>query len=274
MDFRVLGPIQIHHGGRIFPAGTAMECTVLAVLLMEAGRVVSAQSLAERLWDDALPATAKGTLQAHVSRLRYTLKSAGDEIGLIKRGGVSGYRLDTAPDTVDAHRFQALVSSARAAISARQPRQAATSLREAEALWAGEPLEGVAGEWAQAARAGLAEKLRAVRLARFELELQLGESGAEALGELVELAGVDPLDQRAAGVLMRALDLAGRNAQALSVYRDVATRLRREFGIEPRPELQRLHTKILRGERDSSKTVVPATPTVPRRCAAGQPAGS
>jgi DNA-binding SARP family transcriptional activator/tetratricopeptide (TPR) repeat protein len=258
MEFRLLGRVGVHGEEGLISAGTAKESSILASLLLEAGRVVSAQSLAERVWDDEPPPSAKGSLQVYISRLRSTLKSAGDDIGLIKRCGASGYRLDTAPDTVDAHRFHALVSQARAATGAQQPRRAVALLREAEALWVGQPLEGASGQWAQATRAGLEEKRRAVKLARVELELQLGEGGPELLGELVELNSSDPFDQHTAGLLMRALDHFGRPGQALSVYRAVTARLRHVVGIEPRPELQRLHARILRGERDSWAAGAPA----------------
>jgi len=249
MWFRVLGPVEIHGPDQVVSAGTAKEAAVLAALLLDAGRMVSVESLAERVWDEAIPPSARSTLQAYVCRIRAKLRAAGDQTELIGRSGVRGYRLDVEPEQVDALRFQGLVARAQAEVAGRRPRVAVALLREAESLWVGQALEGVAGQWAQSVRAGLAERLRAVRLARIELELRLGVDAQVLSGELVELVGADRSDQRAAELLMQAFDASGRPARALALYREITARLRDELAIEPRGELTRLHTRILRGEQ-------------------------
>jgi DNA-binding SARP family transcriptional activator/tetratricopeptide (TPR) repeat protein len=254
MYFRVLGPVEIWERDQKFSAGTFKEQCLLAILLLEAGRVVSVQTLAERLWDDQIPDHARETLQVYVSRLRRSLREAGDRTGLISSSPAGGYRLDVPPDQVDVRRFERLLSSARASAAKPNPERTRTLLREAEGLWAGEPLEGLTGQWAQATRQSLRERLRAAILARSELDLHLDEYGDEIISELTALTGTGRIDQRATGLLMRALNSAGRQDEALAIYRRTRTRLREELGADPHPELEAMHQRILHGD----STIVPS----------------
>ncbi|MBS2966643.1 AfsR/SARP family transcriptional regulator [Actinocrinis puniceicyclus] len=248
MYFRVLGPVEIWERDQKFPAGTFKEQCLLAILLLEAGRVVSVQTLAERLWDDEIRDRARETIQVYVSRVRRSLRDAGDLTGLISSSPAGGYRLDVPPDQVDARRFEQLLSSARAAAAQPNPERARTLLRQAESLWGGDPLDGLTGQWAQATRQALRERLRAAVLARIELDLRLGEHSDDLISELTSLTGVGRIDQNAIGLLMRALNNAGRQDEALATYRRAHARLRDELGVDPRPELEALHQRILRGE--------------------------
>lgn len=248
MYFRVLGPVEIWDRDQRYSAGTFKEQCLLVILLLEAGRVVSIQTLAERLWDDQIPDRAKDTIQVYVSRLRRRLRDAGDRIGLIGSSPAGGYRLDVPPDLVDARRFEQLLSSARAAAAEPNPERARTLLREAESLWGGEPLEGLTGQWAEATRQSLCERLRAAVLARIDLDLRLGEHSDQAISDLTTITGTRRIDQNAIGLLMRALYHAGRQDEALATYRRARARLRDELGVDPRPELDALHQRILRGD--------------------------
>ena len=248
MYFRVLGPVEIWERDQKYSAGTFKEQCLLAILLLEAGRVVSIQTLAERLWDDQIPDRAKETIQVYVSRLRRRLREAGDCTGLIGSSPAGGYRLDVPPDRVDARRFEQLLGAARSAAAEPNPERARILLREAESLWAGEPLEGLTGQWAQATRQSLRERLRAAVLARIDLDLRLGEYSDQIVSELTALTGTGRIDQNAIGLLMRALVNAGRQDEALATYRRARARLRGELGVDPRPELDALHQRILRGD--------------------------
>ncbi len=246
--FRVLGPIEIWNGDRSFPAGTLKEQGVLAILLMEAGRVIPAQSLAERLWDEQMPGSARETLQVYVSRLRRRLREAGDQIGLITRSPAGGYRLAGPREQVDAVRFQALLDAARAAAGRNRLDEAVGLLREAEQLWLGEPLSGLPGPWAQATREQLVSKLQAARLVRIDLEMRIGASPDDLIGELAQIVWGGPVNQRAAEQLMLALHGAGRQAEALEVFRRMRRRMRDELGSEPRAQLRTVHQQILAGQ--------------------------
>lgn len=97
MDFRVIGAVEAYAGGRPLPLGRPQQRLVLAVLLVEAGRPVSIETLIDRVWRQA-PSGARRVLQVHITRLRQTL-----DIPLLYRSG--GYLLDLPPDRVDMHRF-------------------------------------------------------------------------------------------------------------------------------------------------------------------------
>jgi DNA-binding SARP family transcriptional activator/tetratricopeptide (TPR) repeat protein len=244
----MLGPVEVWSQGRRHHLGTAKEKTVLAAMLIEAGRTVSAQTLAERLWDDEdIPQTARETLQTYVSRLRRHLRLAGDDSGLIVSTPAGGYRLQVPSTQIDVHCFERLLSRAHAA-AAGDPEQALGLLREAETHWGGEPLAGISGQWAEGVRRALTERRRGAVLTRIELELRTGRESDDIISELTGLTSRGRIDQSAIALLMTALARAGRLYEALDLYRHTRVRLREELGVDPRAELQVLHQSILRGE--------------------------
>src|SRR6187200_556976 len=135
MDFRILGPLEVHGDGGALPLGATKPRAVLAVLLLHANQPVSAERLAVALWGDDAPAGATRTVQVHVSRLR---KALGDAEAVATTP--AGYRLRVRRDELDAERFERGVEAGRRALGAGSPDQAAVLLREALALWRGPPL--------------------------------------------------------------------------------------------------------------------------------------
>src|SRR5205823_190953 len=186
---------------------------VLAVLLLEANRVVPVRRRVELTWDGDPPASAPRVVQAHVSRLRSALAAAGaaaDGVALLRRG--PGYLLSCDPERVDAFRFRTLVRAARAH---RDAAGRARLLRDALALWHGPPLADAA---ADEARARLCAGLEEARLTAIEdlldAELVLGRHLA-TLDEITDLVRRYPQRQRLVGQLMLALHRAGRSSDAL-----------------------------------------------------------
>lgn len=259
MEFSVLGPVELWTGERRWELGGPKEQCALAILLMSAGRTVSAATLAERIWGEGSSNRSRETLQAYISRLRRHLRNAGLESPLILTSSAQGYRLDVPPEAVDAARFELLVQRAEASAGAA-PGEAVDLLREAASLFRGEPLAGIPGEWAQATRDGLLERLRSALLGRIGIELRLGRHD-QVIGELTELAAHGEVDQNAVGLLMTALHNAGRPSEALAAYRRTRARLR-ELGLEPRRELRELHQRILQG--DPSLAPQPSPRSTPR----------
>jgi DNA-binding SARP family transcriptional activator len=128
---------------------------------------------------------------------------------------------------------------------ARDRDGAADLLRQALALWRGPALAEVADEPFAHAEARRLEELRLAAVEeRIDAELALGRQ-RELVPELESLVAANPLRERAAGQLMRALYASGRQADALAVYRDLRRHLVEELGIEPSPELQQLERAIL-----------------------------
>ena len=249
MDFRILGPLEVHHDGRLLPLGGRRQRALLALLLLHANQVVSSDRLVEELWEDgAPPEDAARTLQVTVSRLRKSLEPAR------ARGAVSslletrapGYRVSLEPQSLDLHRFQALFADGQAARMAGEPERASKLLRHALALWRGAPLADLAYEsFAQAETARLADlRVRALE-ERIQADLECGH-GADLVAELERLAAEHPSRERLRAQLMLALYRAGRQAEALEAYRETRATLVEELGIEPGRELQDLHESILR----------------------------
>ncbi|HEV3464199.1 MAG TPA: BTAD domain-containing putative transcriptional regulator, partial [Actinomycetota bacterium] len=219
----------------------AKERALLADLLVNAGRVVPADRLVEDLWGDQPPGNPANTLQGRVSALRRALGRGGS--GMVATRP-PGYALDADPGQVDAGRFERLVAEAMAAPAGEGPR-AARLLEEALGLWRGPALAEFADQpWAQAEAARLEE----LRLAATEalVELRLAAGGHAALvGELEGLVAAHPTRERLRGQLLLALYRSGRQADALAAYTQAREVLAEELGIDPSPELQRLHHQIL-----------------------------
>jgi DNA-binding SARP family transcriptional activator/tetratricopeptide (TPR) repeat protein len=281
VDFRLLGPVEVWAGPRRLDAGQPRQRTVLAALLADAGRVVGTATLVDRVWGDDPPPTARQSLASHLARVRGVLAEAaragGTPVRLVHRSG--GYLLSIEPEQVDLFRFRRLLAAAREpqqpgeqhapqqrAAEQRPPEQRPPErrvalLREAVALWRGEPLTGLTGAWAQRMRESWAlERLDAmVEWAR--AELALGDTAA-VLGPLSELIAEHPLAEPLAEVLMRALAAAGRPAEALAVFVTARQRLADELGTEPGGELRAVHRSILRGELAAPVPAASAPPPV------------
>jgi DNA-binding SARP family transcriptional activator/tetratricopeptide (TPR) repeat protein len=257
VEFRVLGPVEADADGRLVDAGRPQQRLVLAILLADAGRPVSTETLIDRVWDTA-PDGARRTLHVYVARLRRLLAQSGSAAAgsapLVRRSG--GYLLDVDPDLVDIHRFHRLVAASREPLLAQADRVA--RLREATGLWRGEPLSGLGGRWAARTRAAWQqEHVNAVALWA-QAEHLVGNSAA-VIGPLTELAGQYPFAEPLVLELMRALLAVGRGADALELYAHVRRQLADELGIDPGRDLQRLYQAILYGGSQPPGTIQVAT---------------
>ena len=237
MEFRILGPLEVVEGENVVPIPGAKERGVLAVLLLHANELVSSDRLVEDLWSEDAPASGRKSLQVRIANLRRALGARGE--ALVTHA--PGYVLRLRPDELDLDRFERLVGSAEGA----EPRAAAQLLREALALWRGDPLADLAYEaFVQGPAARLSEvRLNAVEK-RIDAELELGLHG-DLVRELTGLVSEHPLREGLRGQLMLALYRAGRQAEALDAYRDARRTLTEQLGLEPGPALQRLERAIL-----------------------------
>jgi predicted ATPase/DNA-binding SARP family transcriptional activator len=254
MEVRILGPLEVLHEGQPLDLGGPRDRGVLALLVVHAGEVVSSDRLIEAMWGDQLPRDPQHALQAAVSRLRKALQSAGAPDLVVTRP--PGYVLEIDPDAVDAARFERLVERAR---HHEDPAARAAALQEALVLWRGPPLADVAYEaWAQPE----INRLNELRLAAVEDEIdtQLAAGRhAEVLGRLTILMEEHPFRERLRRQLMLAFYRARRQAEALELYEQARVTLAEELGVDPGPDLQRLHQQILR--QDPSLDWSPPPPT-------------
>jgi DNA-binding SARP family transcriptional activator len=248
LEFRVLGPLTVREGSVELPIRRGKQRALLAVLLLHANEVVTLDRLVDSLWGDEPPATAEHALEVHVSDLRRVLEPRGREPRILTRPG--GYQIRVEPGELDLGRFEQLCATARQAAARGDAATAARQFRSAEALWSGPPLADLAREpFAPAAIAWLDEVRDAAIGDRIEAELALGRH-AELVAELEALTRAEPLRERPHGQLMLALYRAGRQADALRVYRDLRARLVEDLGLEPGPDLQRLERSILRQDAE------------------------
>ena len=243
MDLRVLGAVEAWSHGVPLTLGSRKQRLVLGVLLLEANRLVSVDRLVDLVWGPAPPASARGTLQALVSRLRTAFRPAGaDRPEILYRG--TGYLLSVDPSSVDAHRFMALIATARTV----DDEESVELLDQALALWRGDPLADVA---TQEIRERLCGRLREARWAavedRIDARIRLGES-RRVLDELTEVVAEHPVRPRLVAQLMLALHREGRTNEALETYRTLRARLVEKFGLDPAPELRDLEAAILRAD--------------------------
>ncbi len=263
MEFRILGPLEVLDNGREVPIRGPKLQSLLAMLLLHPGEVVSRDRLIDDLWGDDPPSTAAKTLQVHVSRLRREL---GDV--LVSRG--RGYLIQVEPDQLDLERFERLVTEGRTALAERQPEQASDRLREALELWRGPPLPELAGEPFAQAQIGRLEDARLDAIEnRVEADLSLGRQ-TEAIQELEPLVARHPYREHLRELLMLALYRAGRQADALAAYQDARNVLVEELGLEPGKRLRELHSAIL--AQDPGLDHPEAAPPPPRDESALPPA--
>src|SRR5215218_811803 len=241
LEFGILGPLEVRDGSGPLRVPGAKERALLADLLVTAARVVSADRLVEDLWGEDPPGNPANTLQGQVSALRRALGPAGAALVATRP---PGYALEAGPEQVDAGRFERLVAEASALGAAEGPR-AARQLEAALGLWRGPALAEFADQpWAQTEAARLEELRLAATEALVELRLAAG-GHAGLVGELEGLVAAHPTRERLRGQLMLALYRSGRQADALGAYLQAREVLAEELGIDPSPELQRLHHQIL-----------------------------
>ena len=248
LELRLLGPVRAARAGREISLGGPKQRAVLALLLLDAGRVVPADHLVEAVWRGSPPPGAAKTLRSYVSRLRALL---GPDAALVARGG--GYVITADPGQVDAGRFERLMAAGQAALGAGEVAAAAGRFREALALWRGRALADVCEVEPLALESARLEELRLAAVeGRVEADLALGRH-AEVTGELECLVAEYPLRERLWRLLVLALYRAERQADALAAYRRARALLAGELGLEPGEELRRLEQAVLRQE-------VPAVP--------------
>jgi len=256
MRVGLLGELEVLDGqGRAVEVAGAKQRGLLAVLALQAGRVVPTEQLIDALWGEEPPAAVRNGLQGLASKLRRTLGAAE----LVAMRG-EGYALELPAEAVDVHRFEQLVAAGRAAAAGGDLEGAAARFTEAEGLWRGDPLAEFAyDDFAAPTIARLAELRVAAVAERLDIELQLGRH-LSVVVELEELVAAHPLREQLRGLLMVALYRAGRQADALRVFQEGRKVLGEELGLEPGHDLRRLESLILSQDRSLDPPAATAGP--------------
>jgi DNA-binding SARP family transcriptional activator len=245
LAFHVLGPLEVRRDDQPIALGGPKQRAVLAVLLLEAGRVVPASSLIEHVWGPDGADGASASLQVYVSTLRKLLRDddgIDDRLAFVR----PGYRLRVEPGELDLAAADDALAEARERRAAGDLPAAAHLLRYGLSLWRGRAcadlveIPGIAP-----LLVGVERRYEVLAHECYDVELELGRHLA-LVPELEAAVAASPLDERLAGQHMLALYRSGRQADALAAYRRTADRLRDELGLEPGAALRGLHEAILR----------------------------
>ncbi|WP_021593469.1 AfsR/SARP family transcriptional regulator [Actinomadura welshii] len=265
VEFALLGPFEMRAGGRDVPMGGPKHRSLLAALLLRAGRPVPVEDLVEVIWGDEPPGNPRRVVQLYVTRLRQTL--APFVSGAVITTSVDGYRLRVAPGQTDVMRFQDRLSAAERAAAEDDLDAESEALGRALALWRGEPLAGVPSDRLQRE---VAPQLREQRMRtlerRFDVELRRGVH-REIVGELFALTAQHPLREKLWAQLITALHASGRRNDALDAYHTVRRNLTDELGLDPGEDLQALHAFVLDGRPEATSSTM--FPPVPRQLPPG-----
>ena len=243
VEFRILGALAVSRDGKPVALGGPKQRLVLALLILAANRVVSADRLIDQVWGEEPPEAARGTLQAYVSRLRKALGSGRIE------ARPPGYTLNATREEVDAGRFERLVADARSRLET-DPQAARSLLDIALDLWRGPALDDLGGERAMRAEISRLEEQRLAAIEdRIDARMALGHH-AQLVGELEGLVAEQPLREPFSAALMLALYRSGRQAEALAAFERMRHRIGEDLGVDPSAALRRLHEQILKQDPD------------------------
>ncbi|WP_127497846.1 AfsR/SARP family transcriptional regulator [Actinoplanes solisilvae] len=243
--FAILGPVEIRTAAEPISVPRAQRRGLLAYLLLNSDRLVTADGIAAALWGPEPPASARSQVHTTVSVLRGHLRTAGSNAELVGRAG--GYQLSLGGDELDLVRFEELVSRARTDMRAERWADAADALRSALDLWRGEALADASGAFVAASRLSLHDQRLGAVESSMECRLKLDEYAA-VQPELRELVVQHPLHEGFRGQLMRALWRDGRREEALQQFQQLRATLAEQQGLDPGPELAALQKAILVGD--------------------------
>jgi DNA-binding SARP family transcriptional activator len=240
--------------------GAPRQQVVLAMLLLDANRVVPMERLIDAVWDDCPPTTARAQVQICVSAIRGALSDAGVRDTVVTRP--PGYLLHVGEEELDSQVFDRLAAAAGAAAREGRLADAVADYRRALALWRGEPLAGLQSRVVQGAALQLGERALTAVEECLEAELRLGRH-RDVVAEATRLVAEYPLRERFRAQLMLALHRSGRTHEALAAYRRAREEFVQELGVEPGAELRRLERGLLHGDPALDPPAVEAPAPIP-----------
>ncbi|OMC16621.1 BTAD domain-containing putative transcriptional regulator [Mycobacterium sp. SP-6446] len=257
--FGVLGPLRLSANGIDVPLGAAKQRAVLATLLINRNRTVAVDSLIDAAWQERPPPEARGSLHAHVSRLRRMVSSGGVDPAAVLASAPPGYRLSVSDEACDVGRFSIARKAGFEAAAAGRFEQASGHLSDALAEWRGPVLEDLRDfRFVDAFAAALAEDKLVTLTVRAEAEIACGRTNS-IIGELEALVAEHPYREPLWAQLITGYYLAERQYDALDAYDRVKTALADDLGIDPGPTLQGLHQRVLRQQPLDVKHAARAT---------------
>ncbi|MFE0645417.1 BTAD domain-containing putative transcriptional regulator [Streptomyces sp. NPDC058877] len=250
MKIQVLGPLNAEINDVSIVPTARKPRQILALLALYPGRVVPVTTLMEEIWGTQPPHSALTTLQSYILQVRRRLNTAigphnphlAKEILATRHGG---YLLQFPTESIDVHTYEQLARQGHQAFEEGDDEKAATLLQQALALWQGPALVDVhVGPILEIETMRLEESRLVTTERRIDADLRLGRH-TEILAELTQLTARHPQHEGLHAQAMLALYRSGRRATALTLYHHLRTHLITELGVEPSPQIQRLHQAIL-----------------------------
>jgi DNA-binding SARP family transcriptional activator len=241
----VLGPLLVSFEDRSIVIPAAKQRAMLAILLVNANRVVSVDELADILWDGLPPRAARVTIRSYIRRLRHLL---GPVVGARITTHDPGYVAEFRSEELDILRFAELFRDGASAFHRNAWEEVSRALGEALDIWRDMPLSDIRCPRLVSEAVPRLDQMRLQAAEwRADAELHLGHHDL-LITELMQLVAAEPLRERFQAFLITALSRCGRTAEALAAYQNARRLLVEELGIEPGTELQVLHQRILRAE--------------------------
>ncbi|MEV1156039.1 AfsR/SARP family transcriptional regulator [Micromonospora chokoriensis] len=265
LSIGILGPLSVHSSKCRTPSARKPR-NVLAMLLAHADQILPVPVLVSELWDNDPPASSLTTLQTYILNLRKMFVEATGQSAaevsrnvLVTKGG--GYVFQSDGVVLDVREYHRLRSAGCASLAVRDDLKGIAQLSGALQLWRGPALIDVPlGRVLESKRHELVES----RLTTIEYlvgaKLRQGMY-LEVLSTLAALTVENPLHEGLQAQYMRALYLSGRRAQALEVFHRLRRNLIDELGLEPMPQVQRVHHAILNDEIDFDDDLQLARPS-------------
>lgn len=233
LHIQLLGGLQVKYAGQSIHAFESPRLrSLLAVLVLHAGRPQPRQQLAFLFWPDTTDAQAQTNLRVLVHRLRRLLPNANH---LLSADSRSLTWAAEGPYSLDVQEFRSAAYEARSS----------AALDGAVDRYKGDLLPECYDDWIAVERDRLREEFarlldRAIVLRESERDYR------EAILYTRRLVEHEPLDENACQRLMRLLALTGDRAGADRAYRECEAALRRDLGVEPRRETQQLYRALIK----------------------------
>lgn len=246
MEIMLLGTVEVTMGGASLRLAGERQKALIGKLALEKGKTVPTATLLGVLWGESVPLTARTKLQGLVSAFRRLIRDGGGGDYLLTHG--HGYELAAGTVQVDLDVFDHLVTRARQTQQAGQREAASALLEQALCLWRGPALADVCLPGIRGIAEAIDERWLLAVTTKAEVDLALGRADAVA-AELSVWVNEHPLHERLRALLMQSLYECGRRADALRLYRAGREMITTELGLEPSFELQRMHQRILAGDR-------------------------
>lgn len=254
MKVSILGPFEAWDNGVSIVPTANKPRQVLALLVANAGQMVTVPSLVEEMWGTKAPRSALATVQTYILRLRQLIDEAqpphaGRDAKDVLVTLHGGYLLNIRADDVDVHRYQELATAGERALEANDYESASRLLGSALDEWRGPALVDVQiGDLLDLTVTRLTQSRLSAQESRIRADLRLGRHH-QLLGELAELTSRYPMHEELCALYMDALSSSGCKWRALEVFRTLRETLIGELGVEPSIRLQYLQRTILNSDQ-------------------------